>query len=69
MVTGRIEFTVAVPRALKVVEISGITFENTRASPSVNTPKNVTGAGTLGIGTTGSFTVAVPGVTAGKLEH
>lgn len=69
MVTGRIELTVAVPRAVKVIEIPGVKLEKTKAPPSVNTPKNVTGAGTFGMGTTGSFTVAVPGVPTGKLDH
>lgn len=68
-VTGRIELTVAVSRIVKVVIISGKCLECTEACPSFNTSKNVTGAGTLGIGTTGSFTVALSGVSTGKLEH
>lgn len=63
------ELAVAVPVVVKVVEAPGRKLEKMEAPSSVNTSKNVTGAGTFGIGTAGPFTVAVPGMPTGKLVH
>lgn len=63
------ELAVAVSRAVKVMEAPGKRLEMTIVCSSVNTPKNVTGAGTFGMGTTGPLTVTVSGVPKGKLEH